>query len=854
MTLASLGYPNIPKSITNPNVVVRDALDANTPLSFLQFIKTMDVSFNPSKNQDYYTAYLKSWNFIKNAKAVDDRSVIIERYREFIQDVNLEYTTLEEQKFLSKLDFNDPLDLDIAIPFYSRKLIEISEYYNKKRDEAKFQIIKKRISATNFGLEKDIKDITINYLENLNNRKINYDFSNLKNELNVEIEELYETYPEYFNQTPNDQIYDNKDLDYGLDIFLKPNSELIPEIFAGVSDSLIALKEGNALLDNKRKLTEKYISSNYYYLSTGSTVYDFVSGKMLDADNPAASFLNIKYPTTASTQRKEFKTPVEIGFFRPHKLSIILIDGEKASYSINFNNLEPNTIYYFPDPDIRGNNDNVLTFVNNDLFLKRNDSSGKAKNQPVSNKNDSQYYGYISQTETTPSKYLDKVFETGYIQDAKEDIYNNLYGLFKNDGSFKQTIKAIPETEKQYFILNGHTFYDFKYGEGYSFDYSTFDDTTFPYTTRSGLSTFTGTLTADFSRHYILFGGKFTDSFIYPPDFYPNCQILEGYTVFRNGIPATDTISSDLSGYPLSGTYYYSRLIEGGVHDSSPLQRALVDPSYPTLTANATQEIVPDETTAYMIDGGGVASRLCDIQFQFPSIYYDPTVLQSSVYNLSSTPTENYFTRLSSTGTIYVRNAYTKEVKPLQTAFDYLSTTLLSSVYRELSGVRSFEIVGDTMFIQTDNNFIAQKILFENGQFVNPKESTYITTYNENPYQKISKRYKKKDRVYYARLDVETYPVSGSNFKIYPTIYEIDTTKHVRNTHSVGILTEFYAVSGGLETYVKAEEPIFTYDNRSDQYNISFLMKTSDNQFIVQEFDFKLNPLRMVNHKQIKQK
>jgi hypothetical protein len=53
MTLASLGYPNIPKSITNPNVVVRDALDANTSLSFLQFIKTMDVSFNPSKNQDY---------------------------------------------------------------------------------------------------------------------------------------------------------------------------------------------------------------------------------------------------------------------------------------------------------------------------------------------------------------------------------------------------------------------------------------------------------------------------------------------------------------------------------------------------------------------------------------------------------------------------------------------------------------------------------------------------------------------------------------------------------------------------------------------------------------------------------
>jgi hypothetical protein len=814
----------------------------------------MDVSFNPSKNQDYYTAYLKSWNFVKNTKTADDNSVIIERYREFIQDVNLEYTTLEEQKFLSKLDFNDPLDLDIAIPFYSRKLIEISEYYNKKREEAKFQITKKRISGTNFGLTKDIKDITINYLENLDNRKINYDFSNLKNDLEVEIEELYETYPEYFNQTPNVQIYDNKDLDYGLDIFLKTNAELIPEVFAGVSASLIELKEGNSLLDNKRKLTEKYISSNYYYLSTGSTVYDFISGKMLDADNPAASFFNTKYPTTASTQRKEFTTPVEMGFFRPHKLSIILIDGEIPSYSFNFDNLEPNTIYYFPDPDIRGNNDGILTFVNNDLFLKRNDSSGKAKNQPISNKSDSQYYGYISQTETTPSKYLDKVFESGYIQDSKEDIYNNLYGLFKNDGSFKQTIKVIPETEKQYIILDGHTFYDFKYGEGYAFDYSTVDDSTFPYTTRSGLSSHTGGFTTDFSRHYILFGGKFTDNFTYPPDFYPICQILEGYNVFRNGVLVTDTISSDLSGYPLSGTYYYSRLIEGGIHDSSPLQRALVDPSYPTLTANATQEIVPDEVNTFMIDGGKATNSLCDIQFQFPSIYYDPTVLQSSVYNLSSSPTENYFTRLSSHGTIYVRNAYTKEVKSLQTTFSYLSTTLLSSVYNELSGVSSFEVVGDTIFIQTDNNLIAKKILFDNGAFVNPKKSTYVTSFNDNPYQKVSKRFKKKDKVYYARLDVETYPVVSNDFKIYPTIYEIDTTKHIKKIYSVGGLTNFYTVSGGSEAYIKAEEPMFTYDNRSDQYNISFLMKTVGNQFIIQEFDFKLNPFSMINHKQIKQR
>jgi len=89
---------------------------------------------------------------------------------------------------------------------------------------------------------------------------------------------------------------------------------------------------------------------------------------------------------------------------------------------------------------------------------------------------------------------------------------------------------------------------------------------------------------------------------------------------------------------------------------------------------------------------------------------------------------------------------------------------------------------------------------------------------------------------------------------MYPTIYEIDTTKYTRKIYSVGGLTNFYSISGGSDTYVKAENPVFTYDNRSNQYNISLLMKKADNQFIIQEFDFELNPLSMINHKQIKQR
>lgn len=849
-------YPTVPKSITNPNVQTKDALDYNSPLSFLTFIKIIDTSYNPSSIQEYYNFYLKEWNKQNSEKEQNEQSLIVERYREFIQDINLNYLTIEEQKFLEQLDFSDPLDLDVAIPFYSKKLIEIANYYNIKREETKFQITKNQIKGTNFGISKELTELTLNYLKNLENSEILYNFQNIKDNLEVEIEELYETYPKYFNQTPDDTIYDNKDLDYGLDVFLRNDSDLITEVFANVSDNLKKLKESDQLFENKRKLTEKYLGSDYYFLSTGNTVYDFVSGKAIDTAYPISNFLNKNYPTTASTNRKQYITPDEIGYFRPHKTSIILIDGNQYSFSFNFEKLEPNTIYYFPDPFTRSNNSDILSFTTSDLDLKRNDSSGNAKNQPTSEKNDSKYYGYISNIELPSSKYLDDVFESGYIQDAKSDIYNNLYGLFKNDGSFSQTI-VTTENEFEYFqILNGHTFYDFTYGEGYAFDYSTFDDSTLPYTTRSGLSTNTASLSTDFSRFYTIFGGKFVEKdFYYPPDYLPKYQVLDGVFIFDDDMPYVDTISSDLSAYPDSGSFYYSKLIEGGVHTTSPLQRALVDASYPTITADATQEVIPDGVTTFMIDGGKINTKFEDISFDLPHVYYDPTVIETSIYSISSTYTNTFYDRYQLVGGIYVRNSYDKTVLKIEDALSYFSSTFPLSVYNEiLSGVNSFEIVNDVLFIETENNFITTKIEFSNGVFTNPKTTTYTIKHQENPFQKLSKRFKKDDKVLYAVLNVEEYPPTSNNFKIYPTIYEFNTTAYTRKIHIPDISTNFYYVTGGDTTYVKAEPPSLTYNKRKNIYSVSFLLKDASNYFSLHEFDFKMNPFEMVAHNQYKQK
>lgn len=837
----------IPKSITNPNVDIINALDSSQPFSFLEFIKITDNNFTVDNLQNFYIQYLKKWNRVKNIKESEDSSSIVERYRDFIQEINLKYSTTEEQKFLSQLNFNDPLDLDLAIPFYSRKLIEIANYYNKKREENKYQVIKKKFLGTNNLLEQEIKNNIINYLESVDNGDIYYDINQIKDDINVEVDELYDSYPLYFNQTPNDKIYDNKDLDYGFDIFLKSNSEIISDVFSNMSNSELGIKEINDLLDNKRKLTEKYIGSDFYFLSTGATTNNFISGLAILADSPSQNFLNVDYPTTASTDKSILITKEDIGFFRPHKTSIINIDGKTLSFSFNIENLEPNTIYYFPDPSIRGDNGGIITFINDNDYVRRNFTSGKSQILPSSKRNDSKYYGYISKIEPNSNKYLDKLANIGYIQDSKRDIYNNLFGLFKDDDSFTKTISTYEGEPSYYQILNGYTFYDYLYGEGFSFNYSTIDDTTYNYTNRSGLSTFTNGFSS-IDLYYQIFGGTFSDNkFYYENEYIPNFQTLEGLYIMDGNTPYVDAASSDLSSFELSGNFYYSRLIEGGIHSTTPLRRALLDASFPTITANMINNIFPNELSTFMIDGALFGSNYPDFSPIISQIYYDNTVLKSSEYVLSSAPVKNLYDRFDLNGKLYVRNSYTMEISPFESELSYLTSVLPLSVYTEsVSAVKRFDVISDILTIETTNNLIITKLNFANGEFLSPIEQTYVIEHDGH----ISNRYSKDGNIYFTTID----SLSSNNVDyvmVRPSIFVFDIEKHILSKIDDYTVSPIQVNTPSISTF---ESPTLAYNGKNDKFNTTFLIKNNLKEFVIVEMDFKMNPFEVVSISQYNQK
>jgi len=839
----SINYPPVPKSITNENVLSKDVIDNDNPMSFLTFIKIINVSYEPDTLQNYYNSYIIAWDGTKKTSEISTEDIIVERYRDFLKDVSLRYTTLEEKKFLSKIDFNDPYDLKIALPFFSNKLIEIAKYYNNKREESKFEITKKKLKGSIVGGEKSILDIIINYLDNLEEGGIYFDIEEIKNKIEVEIEELYDEYSLYFNQTPNDKIYDNKDFDWGYDIFLKDTQELIDTVFSGLSEELITLKEIPNLIENKKLLSQKYLSTDFFYLSTGSTKTDFLSGRITDGGEIIPDFFNVDFPTTASTERLVFSTEREKGFFKPSKNNVIIIDGITNGFYFDFNNIEPNSIYYFPDPSKVGGDNNFVVILNADSFLKRGHSSGQAINQPTSFQNDVKYNGYVSKIEPTKSKGFDKIFESGYIKDSKYDLYGNKYGLFIDNDSFKQSITYEQPNAIKSLLLNGHTFYDDIYNEGYSFDYSTFDDITYTETLRSGLSSYTGDFST-LSSAYTLFFRYFEpfDELIQPTsdELVAKGRILEGafFTEFDNSA-FSDTVSSDLSAYPDSGTFYYNTLIEGGIHTASPLQRALVT----SLTADLTQTVTPGVSGVKLIDGGGFINDVdFRLSFTYPTYEYVDSTNAISQYVIDDYDSDNLYDRNLLSGQIFVKNVKTKEINTITSIMDYLASSLGASFY-QLSSTKAFEIYNNVFFLETENYLNIFNIEYDNSDFVPSKDKSHVIPLS-GTFEKVSNRFKIGTEVLYC----VTEKLLGG---IIPNLYRYNPNTNINEKVFSKTNAGFVETDYNIDSiYTHIDAPTLTHSSRNNILKVSFLAKDQNEYFSIHEYDFDYQPTpTLITHK-----
>ena len=877
------GYPEVPQSITNSNVLDANALDRNQAFSLIEFIKVINVSYNPATLQEYYSIYLNNWNKKSNNKNSTNKNLIIDRYRDFLKEITINFSNQTEKKYLQYLDFNDSNDIAIAVSFFSKKLREVIEYYRLERVNLNNTSNKVKTKSSNFNVVKSAYSTILNFLENREDRSIDYNFDSIKSNLNITLTEYFDVYTSYFNQEPNEREYGKHFISYSPDdvptdnIFLADNEDLIVEVFNGYSDVLKLYLEVDSVFDNKRSLTEKYIGTDFYYISSNSAG-DFVYDILIKADKPYSDFLNQEYPSTASVFANKISTKREVGFFKPTNTGINVIQAPAIDFELN-KQYEPDSLYIFPDPKVFTNNQDILAFNIEPGDFFKNISSGVAKLQPNTDRQDTSYIGYSSKFDDRSERSdLAFLFDQGYIDDGKKDLFGNIFGLVKDNNYFRDnlTIKN-PKTVKN-LILNGYQFFDTLYDEGFNFNYDTVDTSTYTETFRSGLSSVTNGLTASETSPYFpssaynIFFRYFCpyEELIDPTtsdvDFITKnietAGVIDGaYFMKTDSEFLPDPVSSDLSAFSNTGQqFYFSDLLEGGVAKLSSadtpeldtlIQHALKDESdtfTEGLTGNFSINLqLTSLNTSYSKYEGGRFTDTLDFNYNFlPESYsYDDTVYDLTTTVTNTSATFNKFDTKDLEGRIYVKNASTNANGEIFDLLPYLSSKYNTTTINDLSSrVINFDLMYDTLFIQTSSYFVIEQLKFEANKFVDPFTDNISLSVNNNNFDKISNRFKKDLNVYYYKLKVEEHSTETKTLSVYPEIYEYSYTDKTntkifpKNNTQLQANINRFVLSGYDVLYDKLDTPRITYRGDIDAFNLSYLVKDQNLSPVIATHNF----------------
>lgn len=523
----------IQNSILNTDSV--KYLDGLSPFTFFDFLKNTNSTSTPTEYNDQYQEYLRKWYENKNLSESDVVTSIRDRYVELLKDISLNYTTKEEKRFFQNIDYDDDLDLAVIIPFFSRKIREICQFYKEKREKVKTRMAEVKYTGTDNSITRAIFGIITDFLfvddSDESFKTTNIALSTVTSQLSIEVDELFDLYSNYFDLDPsssssiyNVQNVTRKNLftsnvnDIEYDLFINFDKALKESIFQNfyiaelgklfyINFELTKINldckatdpfytqiqatsdEKRQYLELKKKLIRKYIGTDYYYLSTGSTISNYTSGIFVEADNAAKNVLNSRYPSTATVpEDSELYTLRQLGlYFTPDKTGILSFNSNKTTYKVDTTALEPNKIYIFPDPAIYGNVDGqtknhydspLIYIIDNSKSVKHADYfyiDGDIKDSPfVQN-----LFGYSStQQLNNTNAYgisglntdFQWIYNEGLVTKWYTDIYGNQYCHIVGEDKRTYTIgdQNVNATCQTWY---GWYFYDDI--EAYQFNYST---------------------------------------------------------------------------------------------------------------------------------------------------------------------------------------------------------------------------------------------------------------------------------------------------------------------------------------------------------------------------------------------
>ena len=355
---------------------------------------------------------------------------------------------------MSNINFEDNQSLDIAIPFFTKKIKKICQYYAQNRDTLSTGVIRSNLRGSDFGIETLIKKEIVAILQNNDFESVGVNLPSLSSilpDFHVQIDDTYDTQQYYFDIDPesNYQAYDVQDPErqkfFGLDSTLVDDTsifDLNQAIINAIKSYPFFLKElgltnftvnfnlsatnysylgsrdfqnydnnsqpANTNVYQYKKLYEKNLGNKLLAL-TGQYLLNPLSSYALIPLYPYQNILNRRFPTVAHTpeialsQREKYLG----NFFTKDNLGILFWNTYKKEYSFS-RFLSAGEVILIPDPEVGSNasglslSDKTLSGINYlvDLQWNRYDWSndyafGKIYSDPKIHK----FFAYTGKTE-----------------------------------------------------------------------------------------------------------------------------------------------------------------------------------------------------------------------------------------------------------------------------------------------------------------------------------------------------------------------------------------------------------------------------------------------------------------------
>ena len=478
---------------------VSAAVDYNNPLTYKQWLGYFtDITTSIHTYESQYTSYLEEWNEVKNKTLAKQSNEVKEKYVQLFKEIQLDVVTEQERQFLAAVDYEDTSQVETVIPLITTKIKSLIDYYKNFREVVKTQPKRNNLFSSNLGIRtfllQTLSDL-LNYDSDtidLSN-KFDIDKTNVLNNASILIEDLYDEYTDYFDLTTQlpassysyggevrETEWNANTNEWDFDLFFDYNKSVVRllssynYLLSGFSDNLavqiglsaedivsyssekdykdnIKTDDLNDLnLTDKIKLFQKFLGTDWYLLSTGSSVTNYLSSLMVKADNISSNYLNRNNVSTATTPNTAFLVSQKDigGFYTPNYLGILNYNSFDYNFTVNTNLLSSNSVYFFPDPNkfilTKGNSQykNTGTIFNvqeNAYYVCYNIANGYA----FGFINDKGYYanfnGYQNLEETT------RIYNSGismnydrvdFFKGTKSDVWSNedVYQIQKRAG------------------------------------------------------------------------------------------------------------------------------------------------------------------------------------------------------------------------------------------------------------------------------------------------------------------------------------------------------------------------------------------------------------------------------------